>query len=223
MKLRNAVFTLLASAVGFAAWADGGQAVSTTSVVDMAVSALRWKSLHEKSPTLRWAYPAGAASATVAVTNMFGREVFRQMFSAPVKSCVWTVFEGDAPVADDMFTAVVSFDSGDSLVAQIALLKSSFGAGARVLPENDRRWTRVGDAALIPYDASWLGSETAEFAISRRDGGKSDSLVDADTGWYPWCARGWDYGWFDLSLSSGEEFLSAQLQRIPQGVIFSIK
>jgi len=198
---------------------------SATGRVDAAVSARRWQAVHDRTTTLRWAYPDGAASATVAITNLSGCEVLRQTFTPPAVTCVWTVCSNEVVTADDYFTVTVSFDVGDALVVGVALLKSSFGGGATVVPEGDRRWGRVGDTALIPYDAAWLDAETAAFSLARRDGQKSTLEPDCTVGWYGWHAKAWGTGWFDLSLSATgtEDVLSAAVRRVPPGGIVLIE
>ena len=207
-----------------AAGVEAAASATATGRVDVAEGAFHWRAIHSGTCALRWAYPQGASSATVAITNLAGREVFRQSFASPVVTCSWTVVSGEV-ASDDIFKVTASFDVGEPLVADIALLKSSFGGGAKVLRDGTRPWTCVGDMALVPCKASWVEGDSPALSVARRDLGKSILRDDVATGWYGWSAREWGSGWFDLSFSAegAEDGLSAQFMRTVPGIRISIR
>lgn len=207
----KAVLACIVSVGGTRAWADDG-GTSAATFLDTDVSSMHWSVIHDRTVTLRWAYPSGAESVKLTIVNALGRQVLAQELAAPDETYEWTVVAGDSVAEDDCFTLTLDFSNGDRESTRLALLRGSFGATKVRVPSSDD-WGRVnGRHAVVPYGTQFLDgvASPATLAVQSRAAGGLDAELSGAAGWYGW--RGKNAETFDLTLSAaGAETLSSAL------------
>ena len=221
---------LLMAATGFlgavVALASGSSVVGNVSnpiFLDTDVSSMHWSVIHSRTVPLSWAYPAGADSVTLTITNAEGQCVLTKAFSKPVETFNWTVFENGSITQDDCFTLTLVYSDTTIETTRLALLRGSFGA-TEVRAGSLANWRKVrGRRAVVPYCVHFLegATDVPRLTVSNQATSAQVGVQTGPAGWFGWHGHGGEV--FDLTLSaSGAESLSSELMFIGSGLAFGI-
>jgi hypothetical protein len=232
MKTTHVAAALAAAAVALGAETAG--AVSEPALIDTSWGDRRWMTVHTNEVPLVWEWHEGAARAELEISGMNGS--FATNFTETVTGCLWRAFGSSAPASEDVYDLTLTFRDGGgavlgTLTSRLAVVAGAFGQTAVHTSPDNRRWERVKDNAVIPYDAGWAaatdGAASSRLAIAKEDGMTQANTLPGASGYTGWRLKGsdWGYGVFDLSLDfpGTEGVWDAALTRIPEGTMFSVR
>jgi hypothetical protein len=202
-----AVLAAAAMTVGTGAASGFSEAVAVNT---SPVRNLRWSTVYTNAIPLAWNWPANAVGARLEIVGMNG--TYTTNVTTAVSNCLWTAFASSAPSSEDVYDLTLTFlNSGDAVVgaltSRLAVVTGAFGETAVDPGPSDRKWTKVKDNAVIPYDAGWTeataGAANSRLVIAKAGGlTQTNALADA-SGYYGWKVKrsDWGYGTFHLALT----------------------
>lgn len=194
-----------------------------------------WSRVCTNAVQLTWEWrEESAVRADLTLTGLRGGQT--HSFTRPATNWEWQVSATTVPAEEDVVDlTLVFYDAQDTVTseqsARLSVLPGAFGATPVVMSETGKRWTRVREAAVIPYDACWTEATApapaGRLVIGRQDGLAQTNLLDAAAGYYGWKLRGssWGYGAFDLALDFPESagLWDAVLVRVPEGFMIRVR
>lgn len=235
MTTKSAVGALLAAAT--LTGAGGAGAFSEPARIFFAPHLNRhWSAVYTNEVPINWEWPADAATAELSISGM--NSSFSTNFSPDTSGYLWRAFDAAVPKTEDVYSLTLSFRDGASTVietktASLAVLKGSFGSATMDPGPDNRKWSKVSDNSVIPYDAEWdpatFGAVDGQIAIAKAGGStQTNTLADA-AGYFGWKLKnsGWGHGTFNLALTFPEvleeDGWEATLLYLPGGTIISLR
>ncbi|MDA3923661.1 MAG: hypothetical protein PF904_03065 [Kiritimatiellae bacterium] len=193
-----------------------------------------WSTVYTNTVLLEWEWPSEATSAQLEITGMNSSSIID--FTELTTNYFWQAFSGSAPNSEDLYNLSLAFfsyddDLNETLHSELAVVKGAFGSATVDFGPSDRRWGKVRDNVVIPYDAAWYATTACAsnslLTISKRGGLlESNPLADA-SGWLGWKVKNgvWGYGTFDLvsAFPGFEDEWTATLVRMRDGTVFTIR
>ena len=192
-----------------------------------------WRTLFTNTVPLRWEWPNGATTAQLAISGMNGATQ-TVSFTAPDSNYTWTAFSTVLPSREEVYQLRLTFYESSAVseayTSQLAVVAAAFGPTAVKVDPASRAWSKVRDAAIIPYSAAWEdNAATATNVLLTLVGPlKSGEVRFSDRlGYYglQLSDTGWGFGEFDLKLSflGTAVNLNATLFRSPEGSVISLE
>lgn len=164
-QARNVALCALLAAAG----AASALAATSPTIAIRAVAKgqnLAWGRLHATSVPLNWSWPDGATRADLRIfVNGRRAAVLKQSFTdTSVSSYDWTV---PTPSEDTIYTATLTFDTGDVQSAQLYANPGAFGGVALKGWGATSGRVTLSTGAAIPYRAAWADglAGAATFAL----------------------------------------------------------
>jgi hypothetical protein len=209
--MNKACVAVISAAAAMAMGMDRAYAVSASVLVDTSPSHNKgWMTVRTNEVSLTWNWVANATRAQLAIVGMNGSVVTN--FSEVTASWLWRPFDSGSPSAEDVYDLTLTFYTNGTLVAgvltsRLAVVTGAFGPVVVDPGPATRTWGKVGNNAVIPYDAGWTNvaadAATTRLVIARADGmTRTNTLADA-SGYYAWELKqsDWGYGTFNLALT----------------------
>ncbi|MDD4102353.1 MAG: hypothetical protein PHU80_06940 [Kiritimatiellae bacterium] len=195
-----------------------------------------WSVVYTNEVPINWEWPAGAATAELSISGM--NSSFNTNFSPDTSGYLWRTFDSAVPQTEDVYSLTLSFRDGTSTVietktATLAMLKGSFGSATINPGPDNRKWSKVSDNAVIPYDAEWdpatYGAVDSQIVIAKVGGSTQTNTLSDAAGYFGWKLKnsGWGFGTFNLALTFPEvleeDGWDATLIYLPGGTIVSLR
>jgi len=172
---------------------------------------LTWQTITTPTVSLRLNWPKDATGATLKIVNAQGQEIVSQEIAAGTVAYDWTVFAGEAPAADDCFKVTVTYSTGDSDTAVLALERGTFAPIVAHVADSQKSFARVPGGRAVAYDTAWFGKGTECVSLSsvvRSTGAETvQAADDVRNGYFRWSPDG-TAGWYDMTLTCGSQELA---------------
>ena len=242
MKRKQMLLAIGAATLAAAAVVAAETSATTSSPV--VVDDCAWQIVTTPSVTLRWAQPtsfdlkgATAVTQTLTISGLVGEKKEISLDVADT-DYTWTVFEGAAPAADDVFTLVRAYAdaTGAELwreTAEVAVFRSTFTGRADV-SVSDHAWNvRRRGVGIVAYGSDWgdfppSAPQPPAYSIGKDGNSVSPTLAGTCgfTGWNMKRDTPWGYGVYSFALSIPgslcAESYAAEIEAIPDGMLFII-
>ena len=193
-----------------------------------------WSTICSNEVALRWEWPPEAVFAQLEINAMNDSLIVD--FNEVTTNYLWHVFSGSIPRAEDVYNLTLTFYVNghameETLSSKLAVVKGAYGMTTVDFGPSDRRWGRVRDNVVIPYDARWLettaSANNSLFAISKRGGLQVSNVLERADGWVGWDVKNgsWGYGTFDLlsAFPGYEDEWTATLVRVTDGTVLTVR
>ncbi len=217
----------------------------TSALSLVVVDDCAWQIVTTPSVTLRWVQPtsfdlkgATAATQTLTITGLSG-EKKEVTLDVDATDYTWTVFEGAAPAADDVFTLVRAYAdaTGAELwreTAEVAVFRSTFTGSADVSVSDSAWRTRRRGVGIVAYGSDWgdfppSAPQPPAYSVGKDGNSVSPTLAGTCgfTGWNMKRDTPWGYGVYSFALSIPgslcAESYAAEVEAIPDGMLFIIR
>lgn len=216
-----------------------GQSAKAASSAPVAVNTSparngHWSRVCTNAVPLVWEWrDASAVRAELILDGLRGAQAVT--FTRPTTNWVWQVSAAPTLAEEDVVELTMTFyDAQDAvtggLSSRLSVVSGAYGGTPVLMSDAGKRWTRVREAAVIPYDSRWTNATApalnSRLSIRRQDGAAQTNLLSA-AGYYGWKLRGssWGYGIFNLELDfpGNAGLWEAALIRVPEGGMIKVQ
>ncbi|MDD4102067.1 MAG: hypothetical protein PHU80_05475, partial [Kiritimatiellae bacterium] len=190
-------------------WMAAGLTSPSITVDTSPLHNRNWMTLYTNEMPLTWEWQTPATRAELDITGMSG--AIMTNFTVVTTNWIWRPFSGSVPNEEDVYDLTLTFWNGDAIVgaltSRLAVVAGAFGAIVIDPGPENRKWQKIGNRAVIPYDSKWtntiVNATGSSLAIAKQDGAAQTNEFSNLSGYYGWDLRqgGWGYGVFNLMLS----------------------